>query len=157
MRKFEIAKGWKLQKINLPKRQTLRSAGYDFEAAEETSIPPIWRTILLHLQIKPILVHTGIKAAMEPDEALFLYNRSGNPLKKFLLLGNGVGVVDSDYYENPDNDGEIMFQFWNFGLKDLVILKGERIGQGVFKKFLLTDDDESEQRTRKGGLGHTES
>lgn len=157
-RLFKVAKGWENKEINLPQRQTKNAAGYDFEAAEDIEIVPIWRSVSYGLLIKPQLVPTGIKAKMEPDEALFMYNRSGNPLKKFLLLGNGVGVVDSDYYENPDNDGHIMFQFWNFGLKTMVIKKGERIGQGVFKKFLLTDDDaDAAKQTRVGGHGSTES
>lgn len=144
--------------INLPQRQTKNAAGYDFEAAEDIEIVPIWRAIMKGMDIKPQLVHTGVKAAMEPDEALFMYNRSGNPIKRFLLLGNGVGVVDSDYYGNESNDGEIMFQFWNFGIRPQIIRKGERIGQGVFKKFLLTDDDHlAAKKTRKGGHGSTES
>lgn len=157
MRKFEVAKGWKTKEINLPVRQTKNAAGYDFEAAEDVEIVPIWRALIYKLDIKPQLVHTGVKAAMEPDEALFMYNRSGNPLKRFLLLANGTGVVDSDYYGNTMNDGEIMFQFWNFGWKSQHIKKGERIGQGVFKKFLLTDDDVESIRIREGGHGHTES
>jgi dUTP pyrophosphatase len=94
---------------------------------------------------------------MESDEGLFLYNRSGNPLKRGLLLANGVGVVDSDYYGNVDNDGHIMFSFWNFGFTPVFIKKGERIGQGVFKKFLLTEDDAlTDKKTRVGGYGSTE-
>jgi dUTP pyrophosphatase len=81
-----------------------------------------------------------------------LCNRSSNPLKNFLLLGNGVGIIDSDYYNNENNEGHIMFQFINFGLKDLTIKKGERIGQGIFLPFLKADGDESE-KTRTGGFG----
>lgn len=158
MRKFEVVKRFKGDKtINLPQRATKNSAGYDFEAAQDVMIPPIWRA-LSGFNIKPILVPTGIKAKMEPDEALFMYNRSSNPIKNFLLLGNGTGVVDSDYYSNEDNDGEIHFQFWNFGLTEKVIKKGDRIGQGVFKKFLLVDgDSETPKKTRKGGHGSTDS
>lgn len=152
---FAVAKGWEDNGINLPKRSTKHSAGYDFEAAEDIEIVPIWRTILIHLNIKPQLVKTGIKASMEKDEGLFLYNRSSNPMKRFLLLGNGVGVVDSDYYENPDNDGHIMFQFWNFGLKSQFIKKGERIGQGVFKKILVVDNEVKPTNTRISGHGST--
>lgn len=104
--------------------------------------------------LKPVLVPTGVKADMNDDEALFLYNRSSNPLKKFLLLGNGVGVIDRDYYENEDNDGHIMFQFVNFGLFPVTIKKGERIGQGVFQPFLKTDDDVAGGK-RTGGHGST--
>lgn len=106
--------------------------------------------------IKPTLVATGIKAYMADDEVLNLFNRSSNPLKSFILLANGVGVIDSDYFENVDNDGHIMFQFLNFGLADKKILKGERIGQGVFAKFLKIDDDvNTPPNARIGGFGST--
>lgn len=102
------------------------------------------------------LVHTGIKAFMKDDEVLELYNRSSNPLKKGLILANSVGVVDADYYNSPDNDGKIMFSFYNFLPLAVTIEIGERIGQGVFKTFLRPDvglrikDDE-----RISGLGST--
>jgi dUTP pyrophosphatase len=152
---FVVAKGWEDKKINLPQRQTVNAAGYDFEAAETVIVPPIWRTVLLKLQIKPIKVHTGIKVRTNPDEALFVYNRSSNPINRFLLLSEGVGVVDADYFENPTNDGEITFSFWNFGLTEMVIKKGERIGQGVFKKYLVVDNDDKPTKTRTGGRGST--
>lgn len=104
--------------------------------------------------LKPTLVPTGVKANMGDQEALMLYNRSSNPLKNFLLLANGVGVIDKDYFENPDNDGHIMFQFVNFGLFPVTIKKGERIGQGVFQPFLKTDDDIAGGE-RTGGHGST--
>lgn len=103
---------------------------------------------------KPTLVSTGVKAYMNENEALFLYNRSSNPLKRFLLMSNGVGVIDADYYNNEDNDGHIMFQFINLGLTDMQINKGERIGQGVFKQYLIADNDTA-TRKRSGGFGST--
>lgn len=102
--------------------------------------------------LKPTLVPTGIKAYMPTDEFLQLANRSSNPLKRFLLLANGVGVIDADYYNNPDNEGHIMFQFVNFGVTDVTIKKGERIGQGIFLPFLKADQDET-MSTRTGGFG----
>lgn len=106
--------------------------------------------------IKPTIVHTGIKANMEDDEVLEIYNRSSNPKKLGLVLANSVGVIDKDYYGNEDNDGEIMFAYYNFKLHDVTVKKGDRIGQGVFKKVLRPEvglrvkDD-----VRKGGLGST--
>ena len=156
--------------INLPKRATTHAAGYDFEAAEDIIIPSIYKSGIgvalkaalnkeealldekMLKQVKPTLVPTGIKAYMGEDEFLQLCNRSSNPLKNFLLLGNGVGVIDSDYYDNEDNEGHIMFQFINFGLKDLTIKKGERIGQGIFLPFLKADGDETVM-DRTGGFG----
>ncbi len=79
-------------------------------------------------------------------------SRSSNPLKRFLMLANGVGVIDRDYYNNEGNEGHIMFQFINFGYEDMVIEKGERIGQGIFKPFLLADIDNVDKE-RTGGFG----
>lgn len=119
------------------------------EEAEKANGENSWRKAL-----KPTLVPTGVKANMGDDEALMLYNRSSNPMKNFLLLGNGVGVIDKDYFENEDNDGHIMFQFINFGLFPVTIKKGTRIGQGVFQPFLKTDDDVAGGK-RTGGHGST--
>ncbi len=147
-RGFEIAKGYENKNINLPKRSTKNSAGYDIEAAEDCIIPAF------KLGQKPVLVKTGLKAYMESDEVLILANRSSNPGKKGLVLANSIGIVDSDYYENPDNDGHIMFAFYNFKDEDIEIKKGERIGQGMFQKYLVTDDDVASGK-RIGGFGST--
>jgi len=157
-RGFEIAKEFEQANINLPQRSTAHSAGYDFECAEDVEIPSIWQSE----NKKPTLVKTGVKAYMPNDEALFLYNRSGNPGKKGLVLANSVGVVDSDYYGNPDNDGHIMFAFYNFFPETVVLKKGERVGQGIFQKFLKVDYDAAEahgavQKAREGGFGSTSS
>ena len=149
-RGFEIAKGWEDKGINLPIRKTKFSAGYDVEAAEDTVVPSFKKGMA------PTLVKTGIKAYMQDDEVLMLYNRSSNPKKKGLIVANSVGVIDKDYYGNPDNDGHIMFAFWNFKDEDIKIEKGERIGQGIFQKYLVTDDDNAEGE-RKGGFGSTDA
>lgn len=151
MRKFAVVKGFEDKGINLPVRATKHAAGYDFEAVEDVVIPSIWHQILAGKGVKPKLVGTGVKAQMETDESLKLYNRSGNP-KLGLVLANGVGVVDSDYFENEGNDGHIMFAFFNFWPMDVLVKKHDRIGQGVFEKFLLTDDDTSFGE-RVGGFG----
>lgn len=148
-RGFEIAKGYEDKNINLPVRKTKSSAGYDFEAAEDTVVPKFSNGV------KPTLIKTGIKAYMQDDEVLYLFNRSSNPKKKGLVLCNSVGVVDADYYGNPDNDGNIMFAFYNVGEEDITIKKGEAIGQGVFQKYLVADDDQAEG-TRTGGFGSTD-
>ncbi len=156
--------------IRLPARATAAAAGYDFEAATDCLVPSIWKSgaakalqavlkgeqIFLEdellKQLKPTLVPTGVKAYMGEDEFLQLCNRSSNPLKQFLLLANGVGIIDSDYYNNADNEGHIMFQFLNFGLTDTLIRKGERIGQGIFLPFLKADQDDA-SAVRSGGFG----
>ena len=147
-RRFEVAKGFENSKINLPIRKTKCSAGYDFEAAEDTIIPSFKKGT------KPTLVKTGVKAYMKEDEVLILANRSSNPGKKGLIMANSIGVVDSDYYGNPDNDGHIMFAFYNIKEEDVVIKKGEAIGQGIFQKFLSIDNDNATEE-RKGGFGST--
>lgn len=147
-RGFEIAKGFENSNINLPVRSTKNSAGYDVEAAEDCVIPAF------KPGQKPTLVKTGIKAYMESDEVLILANRSSNPCKKGLILANSIGVVDSDYYGNPDNDGHIMYAFFNFKAEDVEIKKGDRIGQAIFQKYLVTDDDIA-QGERTGGFGST--
>ena len=149
IRGFEVAKGYEDKNINLPIRKTKSSAGYDFEAAEDTLVPKFVPGV------KPTLIKTGIKAYMQDDEVLYLYNRSSNPKKKGLILCNSVGVVDADYYGNSDNDGDIMFAFYNVGSEDITIKKGEAIGQGVFQKYLVADDDAAEG-TRTGGFGSTD-
>ena len=147
-RGFEVAKGFENSKINLPIRKTKCSAGYDFEAAEDTIIPSFKKGR------KPTLVKTGVKAYMKEDEVLILANRSSNPGKKGLIMANSIGVVDSDYYGNPDNDGHIMFAFYNIKEEDVEIKKGEAIGQGIFQKFLSIDNDNATEE-RKGGFGST--
>ena len=147
-RGFEIAKGFENTNINLPVRKTKNSAGYDMEAAEDTVIPSFKKGM------KPTLVKTGIKAYMGEDEVLILANRSSNPGKKGLILANSIGVIDSDYYGNPDNDGHIMFAFYNIKDEDIEIKKGDAIGQAIFQKFLVADDDFA-QGTRTGGFGST--
>ena len=94
--------------------------------------------------LKFLAIKTGIKAYMQDDEVLYLYNRSSNPKKKGLILANSVGVIDKDYYGNPDNDGHIMFAFYNIKDEDIEIKNGEAIGQAVFQKYLVVDDDNAE-------------
>ena len=148
VRGFEIAKGFEDKQINLPVRKTKYSAGYDIEAAEDTVIPSFKKGMA------PTLIKTGIKAYMQDDEFLALYNRSSNPKKKGLILANSVGIIDKDYYENPDNDGHIMFAFYNIKSEDIEIKKGEVIGQAIFQKYLVSDDDSAEGE-RLGGFGST--
>ena len=147
-RGFEIAKGFEDKNINLPVRKTKYSAGYDIEAAEDTVVPSFKKGM------NPTLVKTGLKAYMQDDEVLMLYNRSSNPKKKGLILANSVGVIDKDYYGNVDNDGHIMFAFYNIKDEEKKKKKGEAIGQGVFQKYLVTEDDNAEGE-RVGGFGST--
>ena len=147
-RGFEIAKGFEDKDIHIPVRKTKYAAGYDIEAAEDTVVPAFKQGQ------KPTLVKTGLKAYMPDDEYLMLCNRSSNPKKKGLILANSIGIVDSDYYENPDNDGHIMFAFFNVKAEDTIIKKGDVIGQAIFQKYLIVDNDNAEG-DRIGGFGST--
>jgi len=147
-RGFEIAKGYENEVINMPVRKTKYSAGYDIEVVEDCEIP------VYMPGVKPILVKTGLKAYMQEDEYLMLCNRSSNPFKKGLVMANSIGIIDKDYFENPDNDGHIMFAFYNFNEEPTKIKKGDVIGQGIFQKYFVVDNDTSEG-DRKGGFGST--
>ena len=147
-RGFEIAKGYEDKGINLPERKTKYSAGYDMEAAEDVVIPSFKKGN------NPTFIKTGVKAYMGDNEYLMLANRSSNPKNKRLILANSVGIIDKDYYENPDNDGDIIFAFYNIKEEDIEIKKGEVIGQAIFMPFLVADNDNAEG-IRTGGFGST--
>lgn len=145
-RGFEIAKGFEDKGINLPVRSTRLAAGYDVEAAEDVVIPSFV------LGQKPVLVKTGLKAYCQDDEYYMLLNRSSGPFKRGLVLANSVGIIDADYYGNPSNDGHFMFAFYNFFDHDIEIKKGDVVGQVIFQKYLLVDNDNAGGK-RIGGIG----
>lgn len=149
MRKFEfVSRLDNTEGLKLPQRSTKNSAGYDFYAIE-----PFY--ILSYLKgDKPTMIPTGIKVKMPDDEFLMLVNRSSNPNKKNLVIPQGMGIIDADYYENLDNDGEMFFAYYNLSNKTVVINKGEKIGQGIFMKYFVTDDDNADGE-RTGGFGST--
>lgn len=143
MAKFERVKRIE-EDIKLPERSTAYSAGYDFYAIENTHVFSRGVTY----------VKTGVKVKLNSDEFLMLCNRSSNPSKKELVLINGVGIVDADYYGNPDNDGEIAFAFQSLNESGSFINKGDKIGQGIIIKYIKTEDDTA-SGTRAGGFGST--
>lgn len=148
-RGFEIAHGWEDKGIHLPKRQTAHAAAYDIEAAEDTLVPKF------RLGVKPTLIATGLKAYCQPDECYFVFNRSSGA-SKGLVLANGVGIIDADYYNNSENDGHFRVVVFNVTDHDLLVKKGDRIAQVVFQKFLTTDGDAATGE-RKGGFGSTDA
>jgi dUTP pyrophosphatase len=178
MSKFEVVKrlcdGDKVD-ANLPTRATQNSAGYDFEVCEDIVIPSYWnimeilddymakkftytmddiKRVTKMTNLKPTLVPTGIKCKLDPDEYLEISVRSSTPLNAWIILANGIGIIDSDYYENPDNDGEIFFQVINFSPVDIVLRPGDKIGQGIIKKYGRAENDISGGE-RTGGFGST--
>ena len=149
IRGFEIAKGYENKQIKLPIRKTKQAAAYDLEAAEDTVIPKF------KLGQKPTLIPTGLKVYMQPDEVLILSPRSSGPKKQGIVFPHGVGIIDADYYENPDNDGHIFIQCINIKDEDVLIKKGEAIAQAMFQKFLIADGDMANGE-RQGGFGSTD-
>ena len=142
MRKFEVITSYKDKQINIPKRATKNSAGYDIETAEDITIHPG----------EIVKVPTGLKVMMPEDEALFVYPRSSLGIKLNLIMSNAVGVVDSDYYNNKDNEGHLLIPILNFGKEVVNLKKGDRIAQGIFHKFYTTEDDVV-MGERTGGFG----
>jgi dUTP pyrophosphatase len=129
----------------LPVRSDAKSAGYDFHS-------PI--DFLLHPGEKRILF-TNVKAFMEDDEVLSLYPRSSMGIKKGLMLSNTVGIIDSSYYENESNDGNIGLPLLNTSGKGMEIKRGDRLAQGIFTKYLLAEGDAPTSDARTGGFGST--
>lgn len=144
MREFLVCRGFEDKDISLPKRSTAYSAGYDFESCEDVDIKPN----------DIVLVKTGVKAIFAKDEVLKIYARSSLAIKYKLMLSNSVGIIDSDYANNPKNDGHIMIPLFNMSNKTVHISKHERVAQGIFEKYLLVDSDCTTSK-REGGFGST--
>ena len=148
-RGFEVVKGYEDKGINLPVRKTKYAAAYDVEAAEEVVLPSFKKGM------KPTLIPTGLKAYMQSDEVLLIVPRSSGPKKQGISFPHNVGVIDSDYYNNSDNEGHIFVQCINLKDEDVVIKKGEAVAQAIFQKYLMVDDDNAEGK-RTGGFGSTD-
>lgn len=145
MRRFEVVSRCKDMNVELPKRKTKKSAGYDFFAVEDFTLYPN----------KLCIVPTGVKAYMEDNEVLYLHIRSSVAFKRGVRMLNSIGVIDADFVDNSDNEGEISLGLLSHNDDIVHIQKGERIAQGVFHKFLITDDDNAEGQ-RVGGIGSTD-
>ena len=153
MRQFQIVKNEELNKysdlfkkedIILPKRQTSKACGYDFYLPYDVVIK----------KGSQELIKTGVKVLLEEDEFLAIFIRSSMGIKKGLNLANQVGIIDSDYYGNIDNDGHIMISIKNTTDSDVALKKGDRVSQGVIMKYLVTSDDGANKK-REGGFGST--
>lgn len=172
--KFEKVSKYNDIDLPLPARATAGSAGYDFVVADDTIIPPYTRLLedmedeMPHSTLtldeaaaavkaasaKITLVPTGMKCKLDPGTYLELSVRSSCPLKHWLVLGNSVGIIDADYYNNPDNEGHIFFQIINFSPRPILLKRGDKIGQGIIKPYLTTEDDVTTGE-RIGGFGST--
>ena len=170
MARFEKVSRFKDVDIKMPARKTMYSAGYDFVVAEDVIIPAyedVFDEFLDADEIedmdlydpfsleeaakwykkyhaKPTLVSTGMKCHLDNDQYLQLSVRSSCPLKHWLILANGVGIID----------GEIFFQIINLSPVPVYLKRGDRIGQGIIMKYDRTDDDKV-NTIRTGGMGST--
>lgn len=180
--KFEVVDKYANSNIQLPRRTTQLAAGYDMFVAEDTIIPP-YHQQMQDLDIyyynnykndtdpltldelaemtkkahaRPTLVSTGVKIQLDRDKYLKLVARSSIPYKDWLVIANGTGTIDADYWNNPDNEGEIFFQLINLSPVPILLKKGDRIGQGIILPYYLVDDD-NPNGVRKGGFGSTGS
>lgn len=134
------------QEIIMPRRMTEHAMAYDVFANEEATILPGG-----NYEFK-----LDIKAYMPEDEGAIMNVRSSMGFKRKLKLINTQGWIDSDFYGNEDNDGNIGVNLFNFGDKAQTIEKGERIAQIMFIMFNVTDnDDEQQKEIRVGGTGST--
>ena len=175
MIKFEKVSRFLDEDITLPERSTAGAAGYDFFAAEDVIIPSYVELYNLlnsskeqayvtleeiekftkALGARPTLISTGVKCALNSNTYLEIASRSSSPLKYWILCANSIGIIDSDYYNNPSNEGEIFFQAINLSPYHIKIKTGDRICQGIIKPYLTTDDDACAQNQRNGGFGST--
>ncbi len=133
------------EKITIPTRSTSHSAGYDIRSIQEVTIKPGEAKV----------IKTGLKVCMNEDEVLYIYVRSSLGYKYNITLMNSVGVIDSDFYNNEDNEGHFSVKLINHGDNDFVVHVGDRIAQGVFMKYLTVDDEKEINNKRKGGIGST--
>lgn len=176
---FEKVSAYADEDLVIPIRKTPFSAGYDIAAAEDIVVPPqaehlsTLQSILGEedenkpidlnrlaaltkaTKAKPTLIPTGYKCRLLPNQYLKLVIRSSSPLKYWLVLANSEGIIDSDQYNNADNEGHIYFQVINLSPFPIQIKKGDIIGQGIVQTYTTLDIDPIENNVRSGGFGST--
>ena len=148
MRKFEIVEDFALQydkkPLKMPQRATKHSAGYDIYSPIDITIQPKTAE----------MIWTNVKAQFNTDEVLLLCVTSGMG-KRCIMVANTIGVIDCDYYGNVSNDGNLGFRLYNYGNEPYEIKAGDKIGQGIFLKYLTVDDEPEIDNVRVGGFGST--
>jgi dUTP pyrophosphatase len=141
----ELKNEW--EDIKIPCVATKNSAGHDFYAPFDFELS----------QNETIKIPTGIKVELDEDKVLLIAPRSSLGFKYRLQLDNTIGVVDSDYYNNADNEGHIFVKITNdtnVPNKTLKIKKGEAFAQGIIVQFFKAENNEV-NIIRKGGIGST--
>ena len=175
MAKFEFVEKYKDCGLPLPTRATKNAAGYDLYVAEDTVVPSFFgmrndlidshglfdrmelkevEALTKTLSARPTLISTGVKCKLDDNQYLEITVRSSTPLKYWLICANGQGIIDADYYQNPSNEGEIFLQLFNLLPTDILLRKGDKIGQGIIQTYSVTEDD-TVGEDRKGGFGST--
>lgn len=175
---FELVSKYKGQEDLLPKRQTKGAAGYDFYVAEDIIIPSYeyhygkmmdvansegaydleaMEKITKEAKARPTLVPTGVKIDLPEGTYLQLSVRSSCPLKNWLILANGVGVIDPHFYgpDGAENEGHIHFAIINLSPFAIKLKKFDRIGQGALLPYFITDDDNATGERAGKGFGST--
>lgn len=146
MRKFyevdEKFRKYPQVETRLPTRATSGSAGYDFYSKCSVTVNPG----------EVVKIWTDVKVEMNPDEVLLLGVRSSMGGK--FMMSNTVGVIDSDYFSNPSNDGNIGIFLKNISAEKQWIHSGDRVGQGIFVKYLMAENGNLDCE-RTGGFGST--
>ena len=179
MAEFKKVSKYKDSEVVIPEAATRDSAGYDLSVAGndilvpsllqkyeewkiEVSTKNIWNPVnLKDLQenieeygLRPVLVPTGVKIKLDPNQYLSLSARSSLPLKSLLVVANAPGIIDADYYDNPHNEGEIFIQLLNLSPYDVYLTKGDRIAQGVILKYDVIEGARTIEE-RSSGHGST--
>ncbi len=134
------------ESIKIPERSTSKSAGYDIRSLENYTLKPG----------ESHAFKTGLKVDMYDDEVFFIFDRSSLGFKYDVCLSNSVGVIDSDFFNNEDNEGHFAIKLINHGTKDFEVKIGDRIAQGIFVKYLCVEEEKEVKTKRKGGIGSTD-
>lgn len=133
-----------LDDIDIPKRSTVASAGYDFQIPFTVTIHPG----------QTIIVPTGIKVKLDPDKVLMIAPRSSIGIKKHLKLANTQAYIDADYYNNISNEGHILIALTSENDSNVTLEYKDKIAQGIIIQYFTTEDDNCSD-TRTGGIGST--
>jgi dUTP pyrophosphatase len=129
----------------MPRYETAGAAGFDLSASQDMTVQPGEVT----------LVPTGLAIEVPPDTFLGVFARSSTPLKRGLMVANGVGIVDSDYCGPTD---EVKIEVYNFTARPVHIKAGDRIAQGILIPTIRVEWDEADalRRQSRGGFGATD-
>lgn len=133
-------------KIQIPRRATKNSSGYDIISPFSFILCPS----------ESVKINTGIKSYMMSFEELLLFPRSSVGINYKIKIDNTIGKIDSDYYNNSDNEGDIVISLTNTGWECWHVKGGDKIAQCSFYQYLITDTDNPVKEERSGGIGSSD-